>query len=100
MLEGRDDGNGRVTMARLDERLQGVQKDMGELNAAFRNFCIEESRAREREAEERRALEARVAANEQQIARQDERLKIIGGANAVWSAIAAAASGVLASLKS
>ena len=94
-----ENGNGRVTMARLDERLGALQGDVTEVKALVRQVCQDEAQARAREAEERRALEARVAANERDIARQDERLKIVGGANAVWSAIAAAASGILATLK-
>jgi hypothetical protein len=85
-----DTENGRV-LARLDERLESVQnelgglrkdthRDIGQLRQDFKEFCATYAR-------EHKDLEGRVATNTTWVARLDERLKIVGGLNAAWATI-------------
>lgn len=78
-----DNGNGRVTLAILGERLATIQRDLTALKTDFREFCSTYSGEHEK-------LEVRMADAERQLARHSERLTIIASLNAAWATIAAA----------
>ncbi len=83
-----DNGNSKVTLAVLGERMTNLQTSVDALRAEFRSYC----EARDREFGE---LERRVRTSENDIARQGEKLTILSSLNAVWTTIAAAIAGAL-----
>lgn len=82
-----DNGNSKVTLAVLGERMDNLKASVDALRMEFKGYCDNSQREIDN-------LEQRLRTNENDIARQGEKLTILSSLNAAWTAIAAAIAGV------
>lgn len=81
-----DDGNGRVTLARLDERIGGLSKDIGELTSDVKALTTLVSMRLDEH-------DKRITASEKDIIRHNEQLSWWAKAQATFTVLAAGIAG-------